>query len=425
MALNYCPNCGEPVVEGKNYCINCGEQLQNIKTTKKRENIQNGEEVRQNDGAFEREIRQFDNEVNSLIDEIDSYTYSNNGCIKEAVDEIHTNNTRQWTYFPDSGKPQKKNGCLQTILGVFVMILAIIWAINSCSGDPREEVKEQARNNQEQTKENVTSEIANIKMTGKPGDDRFERLAEDKDKYLLFLRVLGNAYDDLTAPDEVYYEWKALSETDAASYSLLWSVFQYRTIVGQLPPDFLNSFAAFWSKDYESDYNDVYKALEQSFIFRYRFDSSKDAWLPYLAEKDTTRDFWDNSMQEYQVVSNSNSSNSDFEWLSAKNYLYAYVKIYLVDEEDTSLFGTIIDTDLSGNAQIYLASTGAVEWFSLYDEPISSSVLKVRSDDPSLPSNNSEEQVYMYDGVEYYDFENHIKKGAIIYLVDNGSIPRR
>lgn len=197
----------------------------------------------------------------------------------------------------------------------------------------------------------------------------YETLTQNEESYLLFLKIIGTCYKDNTLTQEVFDEMASNSDVQ----TLVEDVLNYSYQNGTLPPDFLDSFSAFWDDDVASAHPEVTEALKMSFDLEYNL--VEKAWV--LKENDATI--------TAHAENNTDATEDDFEWLPATGHLYPGVELYIVTDTTTTLYGVVTELDTQGTqVQIYLSASDEAQWFERRTDWFSD-VLKVRSDDPHLP----------------------------------------
>lgn len=203
-------------------------------------------------------------------------------------------------------------------------------------------------------------------------ENDYQKLAKNEDAYLLFLRCIGTCYKDNTLSQEMFDE---MAQYDGVQ-ELVQEVLDYRYINDTLSPDFVASFADFWTDEIALDHPEVAEALQTS------FELKRGPWNWIIEESAETIAADKKGDEEAEEEAN---TSEDFKWLSATGHLYPGVELYMLVDDEPILYGVVTALDeKESQVQIYLAAGDNTQWFERHT-PWFSDVLKVRSDDKHLP----------------------------------------
>lgn len=188
-------------------------------------------------------------------------------------------------------------------------------------------------------------------------DNPYIELSKNQDSYLLLLKIIGECYID----NSLSQESLEVMQSNSIVASLVEDILSHKYDSNSLSPDFAESFALFWDDDILEQNETVAQSLRKSFDLEY------------------------NALEKKWAIALKDSSNTQFEWLTASSHLYKGVELYIVTDKTTSLYGFVSDID-KNKIQVYMEEADKFEWFERLS-PLFMDLLKVRSDDPNLPRN--------------------------------------
>ncbi len=112
--------------------------------------------------------------------------------------------------------------------------------------------------------------------------------------------------------------------------------------------------------------------------------------LDKLTQKDTTTKESIETVTEKTtqlITTQATEPSTEFVWKSAIFHLYNGVELYIVTDDDVFLYGVVTDYDFDlHRVQVYLVEGETFMWFPTRQQSFLNE-LKVRSDDPRLPEN--------------------------------------
>lgn len=188
-------------------------------------------------------------------------------------------------------------------------------------------------------------------------DNRYIELSQDKDSYLLLLKIIGECYAD----NSLSQESLEVMQNNSVVAPLVEDILNYKHKTNSLSPDFLESFSLFWNDNLLEQNEEVAQSLRNSFDLEY------------------------NALEKNWTLSPIGGNDAQAEWLTASSHLYKGVELYIVTDKTTSLYGFVADIN-KNKIQVYMEEADKFEWFERLS-PLFMEVLKVRSDDPNLPRN--------------------------------------
>lgn len=154
------------------------------------------------------------------------------------------------------------------IFCVAMVIIGMLIPENEGEDTPTTSVTVQSEIEQEAEKNN---DISQTQKATEQND--YMKLAQNKEEYLLFLRIIGNAYKNNSLTNEMFDE---MAEYNAVQL-LVEDVIMYRYKNGNLSPDFCESFSFFWTDEMTENETETLEALKTSFSVSYDF--VKKVWV--------------------------------------------------------------------------------------------------------------------------------------------------